>query len=129
MIKSFLLATHYPLSIVNYPLKECLAVSFFLLCQTDASLQVGVGISIPSFHFFDGGIQEILACREEGGDGLLRACRKLVGVSGSRRDVEVVVAEAVVFHDDVFVHPREASTSADTMPVRPLPDEQWITTG
>ena len=24
--------------------------------------------------------------------------------------------------------PREASTSADTMPVRPLPDEQWITT-
>jgi protein tyrosine/serine phosphatase len=25
------LATHYPLSIVNYPLKECLAVSFFLL--------------------------------------------------------------------------------------------------
>ena len=55
-------------------------------------------------HFFDGGIQEILACREEGGDGLLRACRKLVGVSGGRRDVEVVVAEAVVFHDDVFVH-------------------------
>lgn len=36
-------------------------------------------------------------------DGL-RACRKLVGVSGGRRDVEVVVAEAVVFHDDVFVH-------------------------
>lgn len=79
------------------------SLSFFF-CQTDASLQVGVGISIPSFHFFDGGIQEILACREEGGDGLLRACRKLVGVSGSRRDVEVVVAEAVVFHDDVFVH-------------------------
>ena len=52
-------------------------------------------------HF---GRADVYKRQEEGGDGLLRACRKLVGVSGGRRDVEVVVAEAVVFHADVFVH-------------------------
>ena len=34
----------------------------------------------------------------------MRTCRKPVSVPGGGRDVEVVVAEAVVLHDDVLVH-------------------------
>ena len=79
----------------------CIRDSFF--CQTDASLQVGVGISIPSFHFFDGGIQEILACREEGGDGLLRACRCLLYTSNLDLgiDKEVFTALLKEYHSQV----------------------------
>ena len=47
----------------------------------------------------------------------------LEGVSVARHDISYIVGNVHLMRIG------QPSTSADTMPVRPLPDEQWITTG
>ena len=75
----------------------------FLLAEADAFAQVGFDVAILAFGFLFGCVQEVFAGGEECSDGFLRADGQVVGVAGSPRNVEVIVAQAIVLHNFVFI--------------------------
>ena len=75
----------------------------FLLAEADAFAQVGFDVAILAFGFLFGCVQEVFAGGEERGDGFLRPDGLVVGITGGPRNVEVIVAQAIVFHKFVFI--------------------------